>query len=441
MTPRVYCGSFESENHWREDDLATLPSLPDPKSSRVVEAMDELMSVFCNAEDRLLTARRMNDAHVEYLNAIGFRFTQNTFDILSESEQHSTVPLNLFAFIRDAPCNSKVQAFLPQKAELEPFAVVPGVAEVTSRYGLDSVFPSQDVIRRVNTKSYSLHMRDLLGIRNVGVTVESAPSLLECGIKMLANGPFLIKDDYGVSGKGNLLVSQRSTLQRIVDFLLKQHKRVKFILEPLLQKDIDFSCQFHISQSGSVTIISVQHLENDGLAFGMSSTPSKDLLAKLDDVAYFALMECIGREMHVAGYFGDVCVDSMLLADGTVWPLVEINARRSMSLIKNALDGHLAKHGRVGSLTSITASHQGEIAFDDFLRVLREHGLLFEENKRAGILPLSCGTLFPAFSMHAGETFRGRLYFGVVSDSIEERAKLITSLAPVMKQSGLRVKN
>jgi hypothetical protein len=45
MTPRVYCGTFEAETYWREQHLAKLPSVPDRNSSRMLEAMDEVLSL------------------------------------------------------------------------------------------------------------------------------------------------------------------------------------------------------------------------------------------------------------------------------------------------------------------------------------------------------------------------------------------------------------
>jgi len=62
-------------------DLAKLPSLPDRNSSRIVEAMDEMLFAFCDSGDSVLTARRMNDAHADYLRGIGFQFNHNHFDL------------------------------------------------------------------------------------------------------------------------------------------------------------------------------------------------------------------------------------------------------------------------------------------------------------------------------------------------------------------------
>ena len=54
-------------------------------SPRIVEAMDEMLFAFCDPGDTVLTARRMDDAHADYLHAIGFQFNRNRFDFSAAS--------------------------------------------------------------------------------------------------------------------------------------------------------------------------------------------------------------------------------------------------------------------------------------------------------------------------------------------------------------------
>ena len=81
--PRLFCGTFEAEAYWREADLAKLPGMPDRNASRIVEAMDEMLFAFCAPGDTVLTARCMDDAHADYLHAIGFQFSQKPLRSLS----------------------------------------------------------------------------------------------------------------------------------------------------------------------------------------------------------------------------------------------------------------------------------------------------------------------------------------------------------------------
>ncbi len=400
--------------------------------------MDELLFALCSPQDRVLTTRRMNDSHVEYLNAIGFQFERNRFDLVPALRARGRS--NPYESLEERDIDGQLTDFLSVADELEPFAVVSGIAGVAQRYGLCSTFPAEDAVQRINTKSYCLEVREVVGIGNVGLLVDSVEALLREGTALLVSGPFLIKDDYGVSGKGNQIITQQGSLERIAQYLsgqVQQGKHVRFVLEPYLAKKLDFSCQFQVGKDGSFHLISVQHLVNDGLAFGMSTSPGADLLAKLESEEYFRQMEEIGKKLYADGYFGHVCVDSMWLQDGSLIPLVEINARRSMSLIKHAMDQHLAREGKTGSLTSIAAAHDGSIGFTDLLHALRQSGLLFEAGQGAGIIPLTSGTLFPESSQ--GKV-RGRLYVEVVYEAVEQRSALLADLTTAMQQSGFQVR-
>jgi hypothetical protein len=446
MMPRVFCGTFEAEAYWREADLAKLPALPDRNNSRVVEAMDEMLFAFCDPGDTVLTAKCMNDAHADYLHAIGFQFTRNRFDLSPTNDKGSVceteIAPTIFQRMVEVHVAEQLELLCPAGARLEPFAVLPGTAEVVKRYGLSGVFPSQDVIRAVNTKGYSVRMRDRLGIENVGITVRDVASLLDRGSVLLQHGPVLVKDDYGVSGKGNQLIETPRTLQRIAKHLSAQAaagKRIRFILEPYLRKRTDFSCQFRIEDNGRVTVISVQELVNNGLAFGASCSAGPQFLDRLERDGYFQLIENIGSLMYADGYCGDVCVDSMILHEGELAPLVEINARKSMSLIKHAIDHYLKRLDRKGYLTYVSAVNNQSSDFSGLLELLERERLLFSTECVLGILPLTAGTMYSRSSAELKEPVRGRLYVSAVFEEPEQQRGLMAALGRVMEHAGLHV--
>jgi len=446
MMPRIFCGTFEAEAYWREADLAKLPTLPDGDFSRVVAAMDEMLFAFCGPDDAVLTARCMDDAHADYLHAIGFPFRRNPFDLAPPDDEgrvaDAGVAPNVFQRMVEEPFTERLAASCPAGARLEPFAVLPGTAEVARRYGWLGVFPSQEIIRAVNTKNYSLRMRDCLGIRNPGVTVHDVASLLDRGATLLEHGPILVKDDYGVSGKGNQRIETHRSLERIAKHLSAQVAagwRVRFILEPYLRKRSDFSCQFHIDDDGEVRLISVQELVNNGLAFGASCTAGPDLLDRLERDGYFRTIKAMGSTMYADGYRGDVCVDSMILHDGELFPLVEINARKSMSLIKHAIDESLRRVGRKGCLTYVSAVNDRSGDFAQLLGLLEREGLLFSTARDTGIIPLTSGTMYLRSGADRKEPVRGRLYVAAVAEGPDQHASLLAGLGRVMEQAGLRV--
>lgn len=446
MTARVFCGTFEAEAHWREPNLARLPSLTDRNESQVIAAMDEMLFALCDPGDRLVTARSMHEAHAEYLQAIGFSFQRNDFDLVASADEDSSaagaaLAPNIFRRMCDERVHERLAALLPIGARLEPFAVLPGAREAAQRYGLNAAFPPAEVIRRVNTKSYAVEMRERLEIPNPGVVVSSHQSLSDVGAKLLGDGPFLIKDEYGVSGRGNQLVETESILRRIVQYIAAQvpaGKRVRFVLEPYLAKHSDFSCQFRVEQDGRITLISVQELLNRGLAFGASCSISSELRETLERARYFDLIERMGSLMRTDGYYGDVCVDSMVLLGGELAPLVEINARKSMSLIKHAMDRYLATRDRKGCLTYVSTMAHTNSDFRAVLGLLDQQDLLFTVNHQSGILPLTSRTMRDC-GRPTNSPVRGKLYLVAICDTPEEQPSMMSGLARALNSSGVRV--
>jgi len=440
MTSHLFCGTFEAEAHWRDPQLARLPSLLGVNSSRVVEAMDEMLFAFCDSGDRVLTRRKMDEAHVDYLRDVGFQFECNRFDLsLLEDEAGGGTPEirpSVFQRMRDERLSARLTVFLTDGARLEPFAVLPGAAEVVKQYRLTGAFPSEEVMRTVNAKSYSVEMRDRVGIANVGTIVQDVASLLDVGLALLRQGPFLIKDDYGVSGKGNQLVASERILRRIAGYLSEQTahgKRISFVLEPYLRKSSDFSCQFRVASDGSITVLSAHELRNKGLAFAASCKLHAQLRERLQREGYFELMEKIGTMMHRDGYFGEVCVDSMLLEDGSLVPLVEINARKSMGSIKYAVDRHLHQEGRDTCLTYVSAVNKGTHGFAELLEELARQQVLFTTQHDWGILPLTAGTLL--VDGKSTESTFGRFYFFVVCDSQDQHSEVLAAVGKAMERS------
>jgi hypothetical protein len=434
MTGRVFCGTFEAESYWRDPNLAVLPSVRDPAASHIVSAMDEMLFAFCDHDDVLVTARPMNTLHLDYLRSIGFAFAHVSVESDgSTARSAEAVPgqaANIFEKMNSPSVHPRLRSFLPAGSKLEPFAVMPGTAEVARTYSLNGEFPALRIVRAVNTKCYSVKMRDQLGLSQVARVAKGVDAVLTEGLSLLPRGPFLIKDDYGVSGKGNQLVQSEGVLQRVVKYLRRQEtqgKEVRFVLEPYLDKSGDCSCQFRIGKEGEIEFFGVQELINDGLAFGVSRTPSVDLLKRLERADYFDVMRRLARVLWSDGYFGDVCIDSMVLKGGDLVPIVEINARRSMSLIKFALDRALGQDNVSGRLVSIPTAFAAKKWFEQLVEELARTSLLFTRRDHYGIVPLTVGTVMLSSDSGNGPV-RGRFYAYLIADSDKVHGELLATL-------------
>ncbi|MGM1021801.1 MAG: hypothetical protein ACQEXV_14895 [Bacillota bacterium] len=394
----LYMGTFEAEVYWRDAQLASLPAIPERASSAIVAAMDELLFSFCQPGDALLTRYAISPVHRQYIAQLGFHPTVNERDLTDGTEQAGNVSAaSVFELLGSRKADTSTGFPQLEGCVLSPFAGLPHVEEAARAWGITLHQPPLETIRKVNAKTYSSDLKRSLGLRHPGYIVTSFADVAEAGRKLLRDGSFLIKDDFGVSGKGNLHITSTQMLDRIVSYLRGQErkgKRVLFLLEPFLEKEQDFSCQFTIGDNGSVDILSVQCLANNQFAYRESLSPDKAFMERLEREGYFRLMQDVGKQLYQDGYYGDVCIDSMILRGGKLEPIIEINARKSMSLIKHQLDTFLAGKNMRGTLTNYSLSHDGSLSYEELLEGLECEGLLFTGESEEGVMPLGANTLY-----------------------------------------------
>jgi hypothetical protein len=193
------------------------------------------------------------------------------------------------------------------------------------------------------------------------------------GKELLEKGNFLVKEIFGVSGKGNLLINSLKLLERIVKYIETSEAKGKtctFVIEEFLNRELDFSCGFKIAQDGTTEIEGIQKILNHQFNYGGSEAADGEFVNFLYDKRYFETIENISKELYRDGYFGEVCVDSMLLKSGEIVPVIEINARKSMGFVNNGIDRNLSRYGMKGNLMNINLGVPCDLKFEDILERL-----------------------------------------------------------------------
>jgi hypothetical protein len=205
--PTVHFGSFDAELAWRPSRLARLPAGPMPESNRATRGMDELLAAGCASGDLLLTSEPVSNALVDVLAAAGI------------SPVVRAVP---------GPASSTVEQRL---AHVDPaalpgvngwaasvYAVVPGTAAAVAALGLRASLPGVPDVARVNSKTWSNELVVRLGLPGAAVLATS-PSAVRQYATLISERGVVLKDPYGVSGRGALRVGSGRVLDTVVRHL------------------------------------------------------------------------------------------------------------------------------------------------------------------------------------------------------------------------------
>jgi hypothetical protein len=443
-------GTFNSENFWKNSNSCVLPSYSDPQSDMIITAMDELQFVFCNRQDDLLITRYpMNVTHKNYLLELGFTFKNNEFSVIDEKSEKDTITeQSLCQLILQKTKNKYLNKLIHDITDFSPFSILPDTHDLCINYQINNIIPSVDVVKKVNSKIFSHMLSKELFINTKGEVVNSADELGYVGRRFLKDTDFIIKDEFGVSGKGNILVKTEKILESIVRYISKQEKKGKetiFLLEPVLNSQSDFSCQFDINPKGELQLMSIQKMQNNGFAFSGIQTAEEDFFRIIDKKEYLKQVELIAKKLYKEGYFGPVCLDSMLLQDGSVVPIIEINARKSMGLINHFLDQFLFQFSQSGSVIFFSLILKKTIKFEELIDKMNKKNILFQKNKHAGIIPLSANTLYinQKSTSEQGQVqpFKGRFYVSVVDKDGEDRERIVNTMKMIFNEFDINVVN
>ncbi|TQR44766.1 hypothetical protein [Paenibacillus popilliae] len=465
--PRLVMGMFDAEAYWRPSELAKLPSLRPVQEHAAADYMDELLFPLCGEDGLAVTRHPRNAAQAAYLHDAGFHFRSLTCnsDQPNGNEQRNK---DVFQLVSEQ-CTELKWKRLMRELPLAAYAVIPSAEAFVQKYGLEGAIPDAEVVKQVNSKAYSLRLAQQLDLNPPGRIAEGADTVQQIGAELLnRHGKLILKDPYGVSGSGNLVVEASALLTRLTDYLRAQEragKQVQLIVEPWLNKQADFSCQLYIASNGWTELLGVQRMVNRQLNYGGSYAADTHLVNRLAEAGYFEHMERLVAQMYIDGYYGPVCIDSMLLENGEVYPVVEINARHSMGMLNHCLDAHLERWGKRSFLTCLQlglpereqqstmrpASMVEEDArtagtadqdlsssstqFEQLLMQLDEIELLYTPERRTGVMPLSANTLFSP-TVHNRS---GRWYVSLVADNAAGSKALGNQLHQALLAFGYRI--
>lgn len=334
MTSRIIFGDFDAEKCWQPPDLAMLPKGPAQDS---VNGMQSLLLSLARPGDIVAVSDSLWTGLPPIWQGLGF-----ARDISVLQRPASGAHLRPFL---ETYCSEH---------EPIPYAVTAQVERSLdgSKWGL----PPAAVGALVNSKTWSHQLRKNWGLDTASAHARSPRELAATGSQLLRSSAIVVKEPYGVSGRGSMRVSSLARLERLVRHFQAEEqagRRVELVVEPYLDKLFDFSCLAEVEPGGATRIVTFQRNANAGLSFRAVlalSEPSASLCVSQE---HLDTMLSIGAELFGAGYVGPYCVDSMLLKDGSVCAITEINARFSMGRLCHELTKSLSMLGPATCLTYV----------------------------------------------------------------------------------------
>ncbi|MEU4761665.1 hypothetical protein AB0H12_00335 [Actinosynnema sp. NPDC023794] len=346
MRPVLRLGAFDAERSWRPADLARLPAVA--AEGHHVDAMDELLAGLCAPEDTLVTRHGLDPRLRAALADAGIAFRHHVVP-----DGPGTVE-ELFARDPAAPELLRDNDFAPYAVTAPVAALAPGLPAVAD-------------VAQVNSKAWSNDLVVELGLPGAGVVVRSTAELARA-----VDGPVVVKDPYGVSGSGVLEVRSPGVLRAITRVLDRQAgARVELVVQPLYDKLHDLSAHGELEPDGTWHWLGVRQVRNRGFRYAGSGPPGSDAHEQaLRDAAAE-----VARRAFAEGYWGPISIDAMVLPDGVLIPVLEVNARVSLGRLSLELDRRLGDGRRRCHLWQVELAVPGGVGVGALVDALRDDGL------------------------------------------------------------------
>ncbi len=413
----VYLANFEVEDRWAAGETG-LPRTPFEADRRVVNRMDELAITLAGGPDHVLLKAAPDPGYLDCL--LGLDLPLPSLVTAHSSQPHRNVTEDALASL---DVLHRLSALAADGAYLLPHGVSTVEEELAERTGLPLAAPPTTTCKSVNSKVYSRRLASLLGLRQpVGWAcsdLDEFAAACRDAHDLLADGRrVVVKDAYGVSGKGLMVVDDPHRLDRLYRMVATQvqrsgHDRVGLVVEEWVAKGVDLNYQFCVHRDRTVTFDFVKEAYTvRGVHMG-HRIPARLRVAAQDELRRCS--QALGAQLAADGYYGVVGVDAMTDPSGDLYPVTEINARNNMSTYQATLTERL-----VGpDMVALARQYPLRLATPLPFRRLREGlgGLLLSQ-------PGGVGLVIHAFAtVNAGaapQPFPGRLYGLLMARSTAE---------------------
>jgi phosphoribosylaminoimidazole carboxylase (NCAIR synthetase) len=424
-TPFVLLGNFEVEDEWARDEVG-LPSVAGRASTAIVNRMDEFAVLLAGKGDHVVLKSAPDPDYLAYLEGLGLDLPEIL--VTDAHEPANTVTVDA---LRSARLLDELRALAAGGAYLLPHGISTLEEELCRRTGLASALPPASLVKSVNSKVYSRRIAAELGLPQAPgwecETVADFAAAAEEARAALAAGRRLgVKDAYGVSGKGIVVVDDERKLDQLVRMTTRRaqrsgDQRLAIVVEEWASKAVDLNYHFTVGRDGSVRFDFVKEAITENGVHKGHRIPARISAAHHERIAQCAT--ALGGRLAADGFHGVVGVDAIVTTDGGLLPVLEINARNNMSTYQTGLQEAFMATGTVGIARQYELSLTGVVTFAAMRDRLGE--LLYTTTTGRGLLVNNFATVNAAAAQQEdGRRYSGRLYGVLLAGSETELADL-----------------
>lgn len=427
----VWLCNFEVEQEWRRG-RPTLPTGGLSATPGLVRGMEELGALLAAPNDHILLGAGLNAGYRRYLERGGLR-PPHELCVSGATDEAATGPA---ATVQGDPeLSRRLKELGTRGAYLMAMGTSPEVESLAEATGLRLATPQADVARTVNSKAYSRRIVEELGLPGIPGQCCETVEQLRAALNPLPgpDAPLIVKESYGVSGKGALVLDHPKKAEGLLRLLERRSwttgdHAVDVVVESYLPKRRELAYQVTIGRSGQVTLDFVRgSLTTNGVHRG-NLTPAELNRAQRRHLTQAA--DLVGARLFADGYFGVAGIDALVTSDDTLYPVLEINARLTMPTYQARPLARFGGSDGVMLATYYPLQLAAPLAFEGLQAALGD--LIGPPVDGSGVLVTCFGTVNAQAT--TSTTFPGRLYAMLFGPNVGRLRQLDAHVADALGQ-------
>lgn len=315
------------EKYWNGEVF----TVKDTREDVIVNHMEEMNLLLTRKQDILILRMRPDTAYLREMEQFGCEIPV----IVCPGHEDETKSISELVLEDDGLLREiKTLASGRDKVVFVPYGVSFLEEEIAAKLGVAMFGSPSGINRMVNNKVFSRNFAIEHGFRvTQGRICSGFEELKKAAMEAAARySKIIIKEPCGASGKGLWVVEGEARLRStllIIKRFFKDRLDGDWLVEEWCDKAADLNYQIYVGENGEVDVFSVKEQRVSGTVYIGSVMPPACPEKVIEECRTCGTV--IGRELYQKGYRGILGVDAMIIADGGLIPVIEINGRFTLS--------------------------------------------------------------------------------------------------------------
>ncbi len=326
------------DSMWNLEYDNLLPRLKNEANAQTVNRTEQLSLLLADENDIVIMREEISDIVRKNLILMGISLPQIWVPKRwNGDEQYPISEL----IIRDNELLNKIKKFRVENEHkdilLVPYAVTYLEEQIALKTGCKLLGASSEMSSWVNSKVNARLLAEELKLPVTKGYICNSIKEVENAIKELKtndDAKIAVKEAYGASGKGFYVIDSRSSLNFLLTILTRKknsNKKINVIVEQWYDTLFDINYQIFIKEDGKIQLFPLKKQIMKREIYIGSDFPINHFLSKSQNEFYTQEALKIGQSLWQKGYRGLASIDSIIASGGTIFPVIEINGRFTLS--------------------------------------------------------------------------------------------------------------